>query len=85
MSASIIYIKSKEVTNISVKLVLLDRCLRVVESVRHNLLMRLIVVNPVMNVFIAILTMVRDIIVSDEGLRQLRGRCQNVLHYQRVI
>ena len=85
MSASIIYIKSKQVTNISVKLVLLDRCLRVVETMRHYLLMQLIVVNPMMNVFIAMLTVVRNIIVSVEGLRQLRGRCQNVLHYQRVI
>lgn len=47
--------------------------------------MRLVVVYPMTNVAISILAMVRDIIVSDKGLWQLRCWRQDMLHYQRVV
>jgi len=47
--------------------------------------MRLVVVYPMTNVAIPVLAMVRDIIVSDKGLWQLRCWGKDMLHYQRVV
>ena len=51
---------------------------------RHDLLVRLIVVYPV-TIVIAILAVVVDVIVSDEGLGKLRSRRQYMLHYQGIV
>ena len=52
---------------------------------RHNLLVRLVIVCSVEDVILAILTVVVSQFISNEGFGQLRGRRQYVLHEQGVV